>query len=323
MNNQEKTNKFIQKANAIHNFNYNYDKVDYIGGHKKVIITCKEHGDFEQEPSAHLARQGCPTCGKNRAHNSQKYTLEEFIEKAKNIHKDTYCYDKVNYIDNKTKVIITCKEHGDFEQLPHNHLFGKGCYDCKNEKISETKTLTTQEFIEKAIKVHGYIYNYDKVNYVETHDKVIIVCSIHGKFKQHPSNHLRGSCCPKCTCNVSRIGSRWLDSLGIPNDDEHREVGKLIPGRNFKVDGFDPETNTVYEFYGDRPHGNLNLYDPDDKGPYGTTYGELYSKTMDREKIFKDAGFNLVTIWESDFRKQLVREFVERSINKVVQKDVA
>ena len=51
-------------------------------------------------------------------------TTEQFIEKARSIHGDKYNYSKVNYINNKTKVTITCSEHGDFEQIPYNHLQG-------------------------------------------------------------------------------------------------------------------------------------------------------------------------------------------------------
>ncbi len=314
------TDDFIEKANKIHGGKYNYDKVDYAGNHTNIIITCLKHGDFEQIPASHLNGCGCPCCRSEKLSEIFSSNTDEFIKKAIMVHGDKYNYDKVDYAGNHTNVIITCLKHGDFEQQPNNHLAGKGCIKCRNEKISELKTLTTKEFIEKAIAVHGCLYNYDQVNYISNKDKVLIKCSIHGIFKQSPGSHLQGSCCPKCTCNISRIGCRWLDSIGIPNDEEHREVGKLIPGRHFKADGFIPETNTVYEFYGDRPHGNLSIYNADDMGPYGKTYGELYRKTMNREKIFKDAGFNLVTMWESEFKKQLVHDFVERSINNATHK---
>lgn len=45
---------------------------------------------------------------------SRKLTTEEFIDRARNIHKDRYNYDKVKYIDIYTKVEIycnSCKEY--------------------------------------------------------------------------------------------------------------------------------------------------------------------------------------------------------------------
>ena len=46
----------------------------------------------------------------------------EFIKKAKEKHGDRYDYSKVHYINAKTKILITCKIHGDFNQTPCNHL---------------------------------------------------------------------------------------------------------------------------------------------------------------------------------------------------------
>ena len=53
---------FKDKANEIHYNIYNYSKVNYVDYNTKVTIICKEHGDFEQAPSKHLAGQGCPKC---------------------------------------------------------------------------------------------------------------------------------------------------------------------------------------------------------------------------------------------------------------------
>lgn len=68
--------------------------------------------------------------------------------------------------------------------------------------------MTTQEFIEKAILVHGNKYDYSRTEYVVSRKKVIIICPEHGEFLQLPTSHLQGNGCPKC----ARI---WTD--------EHRE----------------------------------------------------------------------------------------------------
>lgn len=61
------------------------------------------------------------------------------------------------------------------------------------------KKLTTEEFIEKARKVHGDKYDYSKVTYVNNHSKVIIVCPLHGEFLQTPNKHLQSNRgCPEC-----------------------------------------------------------------------------------------------------------------------------
>jgi very-short-patch-repair endonuclease len=56
--------------------------------------------------------------------------INAFIQKAKIVHGDKYDCSKVVYTNNKQKVIIICKEHGEFLQTPHKHLQNCGCRKC-------------------------------------------------------------------------------------------------------------------------------------------------------------------------------------------------
>ena len=125
---------------------------------------------------------------------SKKLTTEEFIEKAKIVHKNRYDYSKVIYTNNHTKVCIICPKHDEFFQQPNDHLNGSGCPKCWVRKLPKT----TKMFIKNAKEIHGNEYNYSKVNYCNARTKVCIVCSIHGEFLQIPITHTRGSGCPKC-----------------------------------------------------------------------------------------------------------------------------
>lgn len=80
------------------------------------------------------------------------------------------------------------------------------------------------------------------------------------------------------------------------NDGEFR-----IPGTNFKADGYCAETNTIYEYYGARYHGCPKTYRPNQEiNVFGTihTAKSLYKKTIKREKVLLDLGYNLVVKWE-------------------------
>ena len=66
----------------------------------------------------------------------------------------------------------------------------------------------TQIFIEKARAKHGDRYDYGRVVYVRTHDKVIITCAKHGDFEQAPHSHLKGRGCAKCGKESMAI-TRW------------------------------------------------------------------------------------------------------------------
>ena len=123
----------------------------------------------------------------------KKITTEEFIEQARKTHGDKYDYSKVKYISNRSKVCIICPIHGEFWQIPYSHLRGIGCPSCGG-----TKKMTTEDFIQKAQKVHGDKYDYSNVEYINSQTKVCIICPIHGEFWQTPNNHLKGQNCPKC-----------------------------------------------------------------------------------------------------------------------------
>ena len=118
---------------------------------------------------------------------------EIFINKAIQVHGNKYDYSKVNYIDCNTKVCIICPEHGEFWQSPRCHLKGRGCSLC-----SKNKKLTTEEFIKRAKEIYGDKYDYSKVEYVNNHTKVCIICPDHGEFWQKPQSHLNGHGCVKC-----------------------------------------------------------------------------------------------------------------------------
>jgi len=123
----------------------------------------------------------------------KKYTTEEFIEKSKIRHGNKYDYSLVKYFNVETKVNIICEKHGGFLQTPNNHLRGKGCPNCvKNKKTN------TFDFIDKAINIHGDIYDYSLVDYKKSSKKIKIRCKIHGIFEQTPNNHLNGRTCLKC-----------------------------------------------------------------------------------------------------------------------------
>ena len=84
-----------------------------------------------------------------------KLTTEKFIARAKGVHGDRYDYSKVQYVNNKTKVCILCKKHGEFMQSPSMHLRGHGCAKCSTERNSKKLLLWTRErCYEEAQRCH-------------------------------------------------------------------------------------------------------------------------------------------------------------------------
>lgn len=197
------TEIFIQRAKEIHGDKYDYSKVNYTKATEKVCIICPIHGEFWQLPYVHIKGSGCPKCAKE----NQRYTLEDFIIKARKVHKNKYDYSKVNYIDSHNKIEIICPIHGSFYQTPGSHLSGCGCPKCSANKLSSKLSDNTEQFIKKAREIHGDKYDYSKVDYINSKTKVIIICPKHGEFEISSHSHLCGNGCKKCNREKKQLKS--------------------------------------------------------------------------------------------------------------------
>jgi hypothetical protein len=131
--------EFINTSNSVHNYKYSYDKVVYVKRSVAVTITCREHGDFEQLPSSHVSGCGCPHCANQNRNEAIKSTTESVIEKARSVQSVVYDYSKSIYLGDKVPMIIGCSIHGDFLQVPSNHLQGQGCPHCKKTGYNKSK----------------------------------------------------------------------------------------------------------------------------------------------------------------------------------------
>lgn len=206
------TEEFIEKAKVVHGDRYDYSKVEYVDLKTKVCIICKKHGEFWQVPHSHIKGHGCKKCANKIKQPKQTYTQEEIIARIYSLFGERYSYEKVEYKAMKVPISLVChekdvngNEHGEFSIRPDNIFSGKqGCPKCYDDRRSRLQRKPLETFIEEAKKIHGDLYEYHKVNYVNTNSKVCIVCKIHGDFWQTPSNHLKGQGCPYCSGNAKK-----------------------------------------------------------------------------------------------------------------------
>lgn len=203
------TEEFIHRARKVFK-DYDYSKVDYKNNKTKVTIICPKHGEFLKEPAKLLLRHsGCPTCNQEKQSKRKFSNTEDFIKKAKKVHKDKYDYSKVDYKRSNQKVCIICPKHGEFLQAPSYHLQGHGCPKCGTESRIKKQSLTTEEFIKHAKEKHGDKFDYSKVDYKNASTKVTITCNKCGTtFQQRPDAHLNGKGCRKCADIENSIRQR-------------------------------------------------------------------------------------------------------------------
>jgi hypothetical protein len=253
----------IAKFQKVHNHKFDYSKVSYSTAKTKVIVICKEHGDFLITPNNHLSGYGCPKCV-GRGFTKEE-NLSRFITDAHKIHNNKYDYSLIDLADKKLTII--CPIHGKFTQSKIGHITNKsGCPQCgKNIATSKTQ-LGKPAFVGKANKTHNNRYTYDNVVYQGAHKKVSITCPTHGEFSVTPANHWsNGVGCPSCfNSNPSKgevIIYDWLTKHNI-----HFEFQKSFPDLYYKskngrlkYDFYIPNQNLLIEFDGEYHYNPISF----------------------------------------------------------------
>ncbi|MDI6977290.1 hypothetical protein [Serratia sp. Se-RSBMAAmG] len=288
----EKTESFIKRAVVIHGNLYSYEDAVYVNGRAKVKITCKKHGIFEQSAKNHLSGRGCLLCSREKRVDS------DFINKAVAIHGDRYSYDEVVYLNNKNKVKIICKSHGVFEQRPDEHLSGGGCIACVHDELRFNNDL----FVKKAMVMHNGKYDYSRVIYTSAHNKVNIICGLHGEFSQKASNHLRGDGCPKCRASKGETAvANALNGYGLLFKEQAKFIGcRSKNGIQLKFDFYIESLNLLIEFDGKQHFTKVDAF--------GGTEGFLSQKRNDEIKnhYCESRGMSLLRIkFNEDIEKAI------------------
>lgn len=189
----------IQRIKEVHGDTFDLSRIKYTNKRTKIELVCKEHGSWFTLTERLYIGNGCPKCGKIKSGLKNRIKFEDFVLKANQVHSFKYQYFKDSYTKLSAKTKIKCPEHGFFYQLAGMHTRERqGCPKCGLIAIGGKKRMSLDDFIRRSNKVHSNKYDYSKVNYKRNNKKVIIVCPIHGEFKQEPQNHLNGSSCPYC-----------------------------------------------------------------------------------------------------------------------------
>lgn len=141
---------------------------------------------------------------------------EAFVERAKTLYGDIYDYSKIEYINSKSKLVVTCLIHGQFDKRADAFIAGKGCPKC----VINSKTKTNQEFIKEAKEVHGDTFDYSNTEYINKRTKVTILCKQHGPFEILPHTHTSQKIgCAKCSgCSKKTTEQFIQEAIAIHGD---------------------------------------------------------------------------------------------------------
>lgn len=144
--------EYLEKCKIIHNNKYDYSLVEYTNIRADIKIICPTRGKFLQKAGNHL-KWGCSKCTYSNIQNV-------LIQKGNLKFNNKFDYSKVNYVNNRTNVIISCPIHGEFKRRLWEHVKSPlGCLKC-------------QEIHRDKIKIKN-ICHYCK-NYLEYKDRIHI-----------------------------------------------------------------------------------------------------------------------------------------------------
>jgi hypothetical protein len=222
-------------------------------------------GNFKNKHS------GCPTCsGKKKALYS---TVKEYIE--------SFGWTLTSLIYINSSGLLECR-------CPKGHLCHISFGSFKNAgtrcPICAGNIKFTYEEVKQLVEADGTTLRSSE--YVNVGTPLDFMCP-KGHLYSNTFSHFKndGQRCPKC----SNTG-----------------VSLVVNGKKYKVDGFDPLTRTIYEFLGDFWHGNPTRFIPEDINPkLKKSYGQLHKETFERIATLEAARYNVVYIWESDFKAGL------------------
>ena len=125
-----------KKLIEVHDNTLDFSEIEYSGNSQTPLkVKCPKHGYLKNKTFSNLmSGRGCEACG-----GSKKRNTEEFIKESKKKFGGKFSYEKTKYVTAETKIIITCKKHGDFETTPNKHLNSKyGFVELAKESMSMT-----------------------------------------------------------------------------------------------------------------------------------------------------------------------------------------
>ena len=197
----------------------------------------------------------------------EKFTKQDFLDKAITVHGNKYDYTLVDFIDyNKTPVKIICSEHGEFLQLPSNHCVKKcGCPICKGTNHSKQRRLSNDDIINKIqgqFGTNSLVLNVEE--YKNTNSKLQIKCLKHDMIFSQYAKHLFSGVygCKKCGLKKTKnekIIEEYLKSKNIKYEPQKKfEDLKYITYLHF--DFYLPEYNMSIEYDGEQHYKAYKLF---------------------------------------------------------------
>lgn len=248
----------------------------------------------------------------------EKYRLtnEDFKERARVVHGDTYDYSKTHYINKRTDVTIICPIHGEFTINPYNHITQhQGCPICGKEKAKKREgeyknaRKTREQFEADLLRIFGEKYELMS-DYINNKTKVEIYChhknkngEEHGLFTAKPDDLMQGHGCKRCKHSLMEDSMEcFLQENNVKY--EHSKKFKDWLGRQH-LDFYLPDYNVAIECQGKQHFEEVDFAG---KGKEWSGKQLARVKDLDAKKRILCEEHGIKIFYFTDYNKEIVDE---------------
>lgn len=218
-------NKFRKKYGDKYDYSNVVDDKRYKSS-DTIKIVCQKHGVYEQKIKNHLAKCGCPGCGKEKMSRAKKLDVNKVEERLLNICKDNFKYNVSQYINTTIPFSLTCNKCGKTFKRDLNALkLNNTCPFCNGK--SRNRYYTTEEFVKVASDTHNNKYDYSNTIYKSSDEKICVIChekdkfgNEHGVFYVTPHSHIgsQKTGCPKCSGKYKKNTDDFINESNEVHD---------------------------------------------------------------------------------------------------------
>ena len=190
---------------------------EYVDAKTKIKHRCLLHDVYwDITPSGALQGSGCEFCRREKLHNSNCKTTEQYIKELYQVSPNIIVEEQ--YIDSHTPILHKCLTHNiEWKISPTDALQGSGCINCKSDKIKNKLAKTHRQYVDELAEINANIVPIEE--YKGANTKILHECLIDNyEWYATPTNTLSGCGCPKCSQRFRRT-----------HDDYVREVFEVNP----------------------------------------------------------------------------------------------
>lgn len=275
----------------VKSFNGEVDKNDL------VICICQNHGEYKVKVDKLVKGAGfCKCCNNKDNEEDKKRKLEYAKQKLFEIYGDKFTIDFTNFKNLTSKIKFICNDCGyEFYRMvsPAINRRIKGCQKCHNKKHSLNMMKSTDEYVNEAKELYGDKYDYSKVVYTGSANKILVKCNECGnEFEIEANSHLQGHGCPYHYTNKSHAEDEILEFIKSIYSGKVLTHCRNVLRKHNELDIYIPGKQIAIEYDGVFWHNELN---------------KPMNYHLDKTNQCKDKDIHLIHIFEDEWNDSIKR----------------